>query len=121
MKMKTINVAQATNMQMDWLVAKCDGVLWLYEDHRAPCPGAAYTTDWALMGPIMARMAKDGLEIRTWPDHDELKVMVHTGYHSFHGTWKCFAHDDDSILIAAARCYVVSKLGDTVQVPEELA
>ena len=69
------------------------------------------STDWAQGGPII-----------------ELNEIGSFHYiHGFHGpTWSAsigsggFQQDGPTPLIAALRCYVASKLGDEVDVPEEL-
>lgn len=82
-----IKVSEATNTQLNWMVAKADGCEWLYEDLKAPPPpGADYTTDWAQGGPIIDADCMSG----------------------------------PTPLIAAMRCFVSSKLGDEVEIPEEL-
>jgi hypothetical protein len=72
------------------------------------------STDWAQGGKIIER---EGIDIKQW-----------------HGSWTAeleFLPDDDTHyrygkgagptpLIAAMRCYVASKLGDDVDVPEEI-
>lgn len=123
MSMKTIKVAEATNLQLDWLVAKCEGLA----DEHDPFPRHAYTVSPDAMWPIIERegisilapttyyIGPEGhpFQIKHWraskgmkPDPTQEGGIVHMrGY---------------SGLIAAARCYVASKLGETVEVPEEL-
>ena len=72
-----------------------------------------YSTDWAQAGPIIER--------------ERLSIIPRDGY------WEAYYHDNlfkddgsdyfqkgDTPLIAAMRCYVASKLGDEVELPEEL-
>ena len=56
--MKTIKVAEATELQLDWLVAKClgehedetlDPLTWLYTAKPTGCWD--FCTNWALGGP----------------------------------------------------------------------
>ena len=111
MKVKT---SEAKDKVLDYLVAKCLGHTEFYDYGsyiRIPtkpsgslrfCP----STDWAQGGPIVER-ERIRLESR--------------------GIW-CAAHDTHewtestgpTPLIAAMRCYVASKLGDEVEIPEEL-
>lgn len=117
--MKTIKVSEASNVQLDWLVAKCENLQPLRHhtlakgSHIVPHPyyedydfGFTPTTDWAQMGPIIER---EGICTRG----------IVGGYHAWYPQCppKSFA---PRLLVAAARCYVISKLGDTVEVPEEL-
>jgi hypothetical protein len=72
------------------------------------CTAPPYSTDWAFGGPII----------------DQEKIGV--GYTTEGGaTWLAAKTDDPfyisgpTPLIAAMRCFVASKLGDEVEVPEE--
>ena len=113
--MKQIKVAEATNIQLDWLVAKCDGLKCtnIY-GHIVREFIPHFTTDPAQMQPIMERELIDTRHIRdsnmcweAWtpaPEHQDGEVSQ-TG---------------PTMLVAAARCYVASKLGETAEVPDEL-
>jgi len=107
MKIKT---SAATGVVLDWLVqaAQHDYPLdevWGYRNH-AFNP----STNWAQGGPIIERgmlTVKMVNRAPTWIAYSGW------GYGSFEGT-------GPTPLIAAMRCYVASKLGDEVEVPEEL-
>jgi hypothetical protein len=79
---------------------------------NAPCEfdevALAYSTDWAQGGPIIER---EKISIRQW-----VNVPVVHAYMP-EGEWKS---DAISPLTAAMRCYVASKLGDEVEIPEKL-
>ena len=106
-----IKVSEATNIQLDWLVAKAlpapANTLELLD--RDIYNGFSPTTNWAQGGPIMDR-EHIGVDFQGW------------------GEW--VAWDDKTIpapryigptpLVAAMRCYVASKIGDTVEIPKEL-
>ena len=97
---------------------------WEQYDKRHPqCPYntevqepvyPAYSTDWAQGGPIIER---EWLDVTPWPNESEESKR-----------WDCVQHDCNppyqqfgpTPLIAAMRCYVASKLGEEVDVPEEL-
>ena len=114
--MKTIKVSEATNTQLDWLVAKCEGrdsaqikvggpVHLFRTVGYDPLPWQP-TTDWSQMGPII--------------DRERISVVE-----GMDGEWQAGMRPwkfryGPTPLIAAARCYVVTKLGDTVEVPDEL-
>ena len=122
--MKTIKVSEATNTQLDWLVAKCEG-------HRVGIynTGEVYLIDtpwknkntikwiavfrpssaWSQMGPIIER---ERISIRFW---DNTQV-VHTYMPNSGAEWS----EGPTALIAAARCYVVSRVGEFTEVPDEL-
>ena len=115
MKSKT---SELTGAALDWAVAKCEdknGVL--HDDGITRCiviaaPSGVYkgrytpTVNWAQGGPIIEL---EGITLRC----------------GLHG-WDAELEEFDAIshgltpLIAAMRCYVASKLGDEVEVPEEL-
>lgn len=102
MKTKT---SELTGAALDWAVAKCEGALPAsYDDWKQTWP--RYSTDWAQGGPIIER---EGITLRC----------------GLHG-WDAELEEFDAIshgptpLIAAMRCYVAGKLGDEVEVPEEL-
>jgi hypothetical protein len=105
MPMKT---SELTGAALDWAVAKCEGVLmrWERSTHDEAPLEYSPSTDWAQGGPIIER---EGLTIT----HQQNQWAAQT--------------DDDLFefgptpLIAAMRCYVASKLGDEVELPEELS
>lgn len=124
MKIKT---SELTGAALDWAVAKSIGhrVAESYGSYiRIYLPDlkqSGYTlafcpsTDWAQGGPIIER---ERMDIECWD------------FHSM--PWKASMWWDDEFssgdiemhgptpLIAAMRCYVASKLGDEVEIPEEL-
>jgi hypothetical protein len=111
MKIKT---SEATPIQIDYLVAKCEGVIWAAPDGEllGSARGMNYSTDWALAGPIIERecisVEKEGkFPWAAWskaPFRDDAEAF---GY-------------GESPLIAAMRCYCCSKLGDAVEAPDDL-
>jgi len=123
--MTKINIAEAMDVQLDWLVARALGKrpsLFVFKQTGALAAEHRYTTDWSQMGPIIER--------------ELLQVNPHflsAGYQHPKGVWEWEAYVlgptnlDDSFeqhgptpLIAAARCYVTPKLGKNVELPEEL-
>lgn len=122
--MKKISISEATNTQLDWLVAKCEGedVVVGY-DGRLRFPPAQFsdeevftpTTNPAQMWPIIERedIAIGHGNSKAHPDnrYEAAIIRLHQ--------WAILAQGPTK-LIAAARCYVVSKLGEEVEVPEEL-
>ena len=120
--MKTNELSGAA---LDWAVAKCellngaDYTLEINKDVDGTLRvnfGGMYpewSTDWKQGGEIIER--------------ERLSITPREGY------WEAYYHDnlfqDDGSdyfqigttpLIAAMRCYVASKMGDSVQLPEEL-
>jgi hypothetical protein len=107
---------ELTGAALDWAVARCEGGVG---DNQLI--GAWYTpsTDWAQGGSIIEREM-----IQLTP-----RCMINP-LHGWAAAYRSFDEDDDvcalfrrrgkTPLIAAMRCYVASKLGDDVDVPEEL-
>ena len=122
MKVKT---SELIGMALDEAVAMCRGKgiefecpsdPWLTVDGIADQPLHSYTpsTDWAQGGPIIEK-EKISLEIKD----DGWWVAGVCRQYNYSRT-KEYMHLDHSPLIAAMRCYVASKLGYEVEVPEEL-
>ena len=119
MKIKT---SELTGPALDWVVAKCEGLNvyappfaekpWLQVRGESGftylCP--VYCADWAHGGPIIER--------------EGICIFLRSPHWPRHARWSARQENDASLgptpLIAAMRCYVASKLGDTVEVPEEL-
>ena len=113
MKTVKINVSEATNIQLNWLVAVCEGKgpsLYLFKVGKTH---HNYTTNPLQMHPIIEREGICFASIR-----EGRKVVRWKAAYAHDGN---FAFEAPTTLIAAARCYVTSKLGATVDVPEELA
>lgn len=118
-----IKVSEASGAVLDWLVAKCGGI----KEHDMGsfmCPiidavlayQYAPSSHWSQGGPIIER-----------------EQIIATLERLNGGSWRAQAPYDraqdrpgpyyygSTPLIAAMRCYVTSKLGDEVDVPEVLA
>lgn len=118
MKIKTRELNDAA---LDWAVAKCEGYTatikptevayvhpnggWHHNGNWHPA------THWAQGGPIIER--------------EEIGSFHYI--HGFHGpTWSAsigsggFQQDGPTLLIAAMRCYCCAKLGDEIEIPQEL-
>lgn len=67
------------------------------------------STNWAQGGPLIARMFEGGLQLTKVAGQVRASLDTPNGF--YYGP---------TPLIAAMRCYVASKLGDTVEVPGEL-
>jgi len=101
MKIKTNELSGAA---LDWAVVKCKGVM---DDLIGFTLEQGYTpsTDWAKGGQIIER--------------EQIAIYL-SDHKEWTGTdgWK--RGTGPTPLIAAMRCYVASKLGDEVEVPDEL-
>ena len=114
MKIKT---SKLTDAALDWAVCEATGLLTAYPRVRKdfalqwPSTGNQHlhpSTDWSQGGPIIERE-----KIGVWWDG-----VWHAKYD---GCRPDQVQDAYTPLIAAMRCYVASKLGDEVEVPDELA
>ena len=103
-----MKTAELTGAALDWAVAKCEGA-WVRDGVDDDCP--EYSTDWSQGGAIIERE----------------KISLDFSYRM---EWSARLYEPDSEpwvftgqtpLIAAMRCYVASKLGDDMKIPEELA
>jgi hypothetical protein len=111
-----IKTADLTGAALDWAVAKWDqewsdddALLWVQDDEYRYAP----STDWAQGGPVIEReriSVGDQTHLEGQPEHSAWYATNRKGAHGF-GT---------TPLIAVCRCYVASKLGNTVDVPAEL-
>ena len=127
-----MKTSELTGAALDWAVAKCEG--WTLVHDRAGDEaklrfertdstgifrkerwGLAYSTAWAQGGPIIERERlgvcyyheTDGWEVPNWAAwrtdiDDRVQIMGETA------------------LIAAMRCFCSAKLGDEIDIPEEL-
>jgi hypothetical protein len=115
-----MKVSELTGAALDWAVAKAEGVdgyivnesfmtRWT-DDECEDGVDYHYSTDWAQGGPIIER---EGISVAT----DDVEP------------WCGFIEDDETNtlffsgptpLIAAMRCYVASKMGDEIELPEEV-
>lgn len=108
---------------LDWAVAKAEGLnpntdpemrrqyvgySGFAEGNGFGYPIKNYSTDWAQGGPIIERERIDVFSTANgtgWCAQSD--VRVYSGY-------------GPTPLVAAMRCYVASKLGDEIEIPEEL-
>jgi hypothetical protein len=115
-----VKTSELTGAALDWAVAVADGLDYavdmpqeigglLYYAENGEMHRYSPSTNWNLMGTIIeqnmisiAPALHEGWEAWPWPIDE--KIMA----------W------GDTPLEAAARCYVASKLGDVVDIPEEL-
>jgi hypothetical protein len=133
-----VKVSELTGVALDWAVAKCEGFTAEYEadigdfwiertNHNytwlAPFgylkDTLRFSTDWSQGGPIIER--------------EMIQLTPHCMVNPLHGwaaAFRSFDEDDDVFalhrmrgktpLIAAMRCFVESKLGSNIEVPDNL-
>ena len=99
-------ISELEGKALDWAVAKCEG--------SSSYPSVAaqarmkYSTKWALAGPIIER---EWVELAASSDQWGATMHLEAGSIRYLGR---------TPLIAAMRCYVASKLGNTVDIPDSL-
>lgn len=124
-----VKVSEAPPMALNWMVAKAGGGS-VKTDHKSVClwmDGYSrmgmfnYSTNWSQGGPIIER---EGIELLC-----NLTAVEAERFSKSRADWQAFYRhrrrtEERSYattpLVAAMRCYVASKLGDEVDVPETL-
>lgn len=142
-----IDTTELTGAALDWAVAKCEGDEFVAEPGvngiGMEYEATRYSTDWAQAGPIIER---EGISVircedESMPDaegfwcgkYEPRWAAVIGDRHRPSETYgpqgdhwgDNYEVDGDAVigptsLIAAMRCYVASKLGDEVGIPDEL-
>ena len=101
-----MNVSDLTRAALDYAVAVADG--------RAAAAHFNPSENWEQGGPIIARerifLQAPYLSVKLW---DAYTMESDTDL-------PCWGNTGPTPLIAAMRCYVASKLGDTVEIPDEI-
>ena len=127
-----MKTSELTGAQLDWAVAQCEGKrpsLFIFQQTGKLAPEHNYSTNWAQAGPIIERefIAVFSVETRPFSGQWAADKNKHRQIDSDEMGDKLYSFYMGSLsygptpLIAAMRCYVASKLGDEVDVPEELA
>jgi len=106
-----VETSELTGAALNWAVARALGKrpsVFIFQQTGKLAPEHNYSTNWAQGGPIIER-EKQVIAYEYGPEvwHAYLQVKGGTYY-------------GPTPLIAAMRCYVASKLGEEVDVPEEL-
>ena len=102
-----MKTSELTGPALDWAVCKAKGEYQCPVDEYTAVwmTNRRYSTDWLLGGPIIER--------------EEICVLA-----PVRGLWRGRKEGRTQYgptpLIAAMRCYVASKLGDEVEIPEKL-
>ena len=130
-----IKSSELTGAALDWAVAKADNNLYPIGDVRLldrtvftitagdyenPDLWQQYapSIDWAQGGPIIERELMQAFSYEKYsPNEPWFVEKNHFGRH--HKAGRSYARGS-TILIAAMRCYVSVKLGDEVDIPDEL-
>ena len=117
--MKTSKIADLTALQLDWAVAKCEGFEAAFTTNKEVMILREGVTDyfdphrnWGWSGPIIER---ENISVG-YQGH--LGVPLDSLWYATNRRGACGF--GQTPLVAALRCYVASKLGDEVEIPEEL-
>lgn len=117
-----MKTSELTGAALDWAVAKCEGWpmgIWYDEDglpmiRDDEVPEYKPSTDWSQGGPIIER------EWIILKPHDEAWYNEAGYVQNWCAVIELHEYTGETPLIAAMRCYVASKLGDEVKIPEGL-
>lgn len=122
----TVKVSALTGAALDWTVAKCEGLEVEYINdgitqcllRLTPFTGRySPSSDWSQGGPIIERerIVVDTESGTPWSARfGKSRVTFDGRAHTYHH------QEGPTPLIASMRCYVASKLGDTIEAPLEL-
>jgi hypothetical protein len=115
-----MKTSELTGHALDWAVAKCESITlyrsknkkWMTANygefnHRHGAPWYSPSTYWAQGGPIIER---EGINLEYAIDPEKWCACIMADQEVYGPT----------LLIAAMRCYVASKLGDEIDIPKEL-
>lgn len=108
--MKQIKTSELQGMALDYCVAQCEELSTWQDSSQIlivgdDCPFHP-SSDWSQGGPIIER---EGFSVS----------KGNKGW-SVTNPWECIIMFGSTPLDAAMRCYVASKLGDVVSVPDEI-
>ena len=120
-----MKTSELTGAALDWAVANCEGLLafgWKNDTgilritlSTGECIRYIPSDDWSQGGPIIEREKIDlSLQFYGWVAH-------HGKYRGGEMNQPYYTQKADTPLIAAMRCYVASKMGNEVEIPEGLA
>jgi hypothetical protein len=126
MKIKT---AELTGAALNWAVAMCEGWKWTTaRDHTGNYPWLVKvgrdmnpkhyhpSTHWGIGGPIIEREWIDVVK----PVNSVCWVATMHYQNDDDERTQTSEEQGETPLIAAMRCYVASKMGDEVEIPEEV-
>lgn len=112
-----VKTSELTGAALDWVVAKCNEIPNVHIVNKpdkicvyGKVAGVDFpyqpSTDWAQGGPIIER---EKINLSDWAGAWYAKIRRNLA-----------SAEGSAPLVAAMRCFVASKLGDTVEIPDEL-
>lgn len=122
-----IKTAELSGAALDWAVAEAEYRAmyakgeyikqWVWEAHKAGENTHPYSTDWAQGGPII-----DCLDMQFWKwgggPREEMQCATIPTKEEY-GT-RLTTYFGKTKLVAGLRAYVANKLGDEIEVPDEI-
>lgn len=122
MKTTSIKVSEATNVQLDWLMAECLGLLCpngkikdTFLDSLRSDEDELWSGSPALMGSIIEQFPS--YYLKKWA---EMRPVARYQFHLWDGDADHVAFGPTP-MVAMARCYITSKRGESAEIPIELA
>lgn len=118
-----MKVSELSGRALDWAVAKCEGGTNFRFDTVATYWITINGKDWALSNKSWAQSFAPSTD---WAQGGKIieRELVTVGPNPFGPGFAANKKDIDMYgptpLVAAMRCYVASKLGDDVEIPEKL-
>jgi len=118
-----MRTSELTGAALDWAVAMCERVSVEYVDDSItrcllikPLGSGIFSpsTDWAQGGSIIER---EKIDLMSGGTHWTVCMNNDSMYDP---EIPLISYQAENPLVAAMRCYVASKLGDEVEIPEEL-
>jgi hypothetical protein len=109
-----MKTSELTGAALDWAVTHANYEInfdYVWSNFRRECE---YSTDWAQGGPIIER---EWIEVVPWPNEADEGERWQATQHDLPHRVYC---SGPTPLIAAMRCFVASRLGDEIEIPEEL-
>lgn len=115
--LKKIRLSEATNHALDWLVSKCKSesharaCLWHKTTPNGERDAYAYSSSWEAVGELI--------------EEDQINILapsdgVPFDWEAFNGRNLGYWHKGRTPQEAACRAYIHVRMGDRVEVPEEL-
>ena len=115
-----MKTSELTGSALDWAVAKCEGwdttnPNWMSRNNLVDdgslelieLKSYSPSTDWSVGGPIIERELLDLYANGVWVAENNVRPTT-------------ISVEGPTPLVAAMRCFVASRLGDEIEIPQEL-